>query len=154
MTVIDQTSRVPTLDREAIARLAGAVEHPEVLAAFLIGSQARGSAGPLSDIDVAILHAPGLSSGERLDLRLLLGASAGAALRTSEVDIVLLNGAPPLLRHRALRDGIRLLDRQPKERIRFEVQTLNDYVDTEHLRSLLSRRLRRRIAEDRFGRHG
>jgi predicted nucleotidyltransferase len=96
---------------------------------------------------------PRSSSRDRLDVRLALGASAAEALRTSEIDIVLLNGAPPLLRHRALRDGVRLLDRDPGKRIEFEVRTLNDYVDTEPLRRLLSRRLRTTIEEDRFGRH-
>jgi predicted nucleotidyltransferase len=152
MTVVDQNSRVQPLDANAMARLAAALDRPEVVTAFLIGSQARGSAGPLSDVDVAVLHIPELTSRERLDLRLSLGASAGAALGTSEIDIVLLNGAPPLLRHRAIRDGVRLLDHRPAERIEFEVRTLNDYVDTEPLRRLLSRRLRRSIVEDRFGR--
>ena len=152
VSVADQTSRVPALDTEAMARLAAALDRPKVVAAFLIGSQARGSAGPLSDVDVAVLHDLGLGSRERLDLRLALAASAGAALGTPEVDIVLLNDAPPLLRHRALRDGIRLLDRDPKERIEFEVRTLNNFVDTEPLRQLVARRLRKSIAEDRFGR--
>lgn len=76
-----------------------------MIAAFLFGSQARGSAGPLSDLDVAILHLDGLGPRERLDLRLGLAAAGGAALATGEVDIVLLNGAPPLLRDRALRDA-------------------------------------------------
>jgi predicted nucleotidyltransferase len=152
MTVADETSRVPALDERAVARLTSALDRPEVVAAFLIGSQARGSAGPLSDVDVAILHTPGLTARERLDLRLSLAASAGAALGTERIDIVLLNGAPPLLRHRALRDGIRLLDHDPKKRIDFEVRTLNDYVDTEPLRQLVARRLRKSIAEDRFGR--
>jgi hypothetical protein len=152
MTVVDESSRVPALDAAAMSRLASALDRPEVMAAFLFGSQARGTAGPLSDVDVAILHDPGLASRERLDLRLALAASAEAALGTSEVDIVLLNGAPPLLRHRAIRDGIRFLDRRPEKRIGFEVRTMNDYVDTEPLRRLLSSRLRTSIAEDRFGR--
>jgi predicted nucleotidyltransferase len=152
MTVVDQNSRVPALDAAAMAALTAALDRREVITAFLIGSQARGSVGPLSDVDVAILHDPGLTPRERLDLRLSLASSAGAALGTSEVDIVLLNDAPPLLRHRAIRDGVRLLDHRPKERIEFEVRTLNDYVDTEPLRRLLSRRLRASIEEDRFGR--
>jgi hypothetical protein len=152
VTVVDQNSRVPALDAGARSRLASALDRPEVIAAFLIGSQARGSAGPLSDVDVAILRTPELTSRDRLDLRLSLGASASEALGTSEIDIVLLNGASPLLRHRALRDGVRLVDRKPGKRIEFEVRTLNDYVDTEPLRRLLSRRLRTSIAEDRFGR--
>jgi uncharacterized protein len=152
MTIVDENSRVPALDADAKARLARALDRPEVFAAYLIGSQARGSAGPLSDVDVAILHGPDLTPSKRLDLRLALAAAAGSALGTSEVDVVLLNGAPPLLRHRALRDGVRLLDNRPKERIAFQVRTLNDYVDTEPLRQLLSNRLRRSITEDSFGR--
>lgn len=152
MTVVDQSSRVPELDAAARRRLAAALDRPEVIAAFLIGSRARGSAGPLSDVDLAILHRPQMSSRDRLALRLSLGASAGAALGTSEIDIVLLNDAPPLLRHRALRDGIRLVDREPRQRIRFQVRTLNNYVDTEPLRRLMARRLRKSVAEDSFGR--
>ena len=152
MTVVDEKSRVPALDAKAMATLTAALDRPEVVAAYLIGSQARGTAGPLSDIDVAILHVRGLTPRERLDLRLALMASAGKALGTEEIDIVPLNDAPPLLRHRALRDGILLLDHNPKERIAFQVKTLNDYVDTEPLRQLTARRLRKSIAEDTFGR--
>lgn len=152
MTVVDQRSRVPALDEAALARLRAALDCPEVLAAYLIGSQARGAAGPLSDVDIAILHDPALGSREKLDLRLRLAADAGAALATTEVDIVLLNDAPPLLRHRALRDGVRLLDREPRARIRFQVRSVNEYLDTEPLRQLAARRLRRSIEEDSFGR--
>jgi uncharacterized protein len=154
MTVVDENSRVAPLDDAGLARLAKAVEVPGVVAAYLIGSRARGSAGPLSDVDLAVLHDPVLAAPERLALRLSLAERAGAALSTSEVDVVLLNEAPPLIRHRALRDGRRLVDVDPKQRIGFEVRTLSDYVDTEPLRRLLSRRLREDLAEDRFGRRG
>jgi hypothetical protein len=152
MTVIDERSRVAPLDRDALRRLADALEVPQVIAAYLIGSRARGSSGPLSDVDVAVLHAPDLTPRERLDLRLSLAERAGSALSTSEVDVVLLNGAPPLIRHRALRDGLSLVDSDPARRIDFEVRTLNEYVDTEPLRRLLASRLRESLAEDRFGR--
>lgn len=65
---------------------------------------------------------------------------------------MILNDAPPLLRQRALRDGKLLLDRDPGARIGFQVRTLNDYVDTEPLRRLRSRQLRRSIEEGTFGR--
>ena len=152
MTVVDQHSRVPALGPGALARLRDALDVPGVLAAYLIGSQARGSAGPLSDVDVAILHDPSLDSRARLDLRLAAVAAAGAALATTEVDVVILNGAPPLLRQRALRDGKLLLDRDPRARIGFQVRTLNDYVDTEPLRRLRAHQLRRSIEEGTYGR--
>jgi uncharacterized protein len=152
MTVVDQASRVPQLDEAAISRLAGALDSPEVVAAFLFGSQARGTAGPLSDVDVAILHADGLNQRERLDLRLALAADAGATLGTQEIDVVLLNGAPPLLRHRVLRDAIPLVDRTPDVTRRFRETTERDYVATESQRKDLALQLRRRVGEGSFGR--
>lgn len=138
MTIVDETSRVPALDADSLARLGAALDRPEVVAGFLIGSQARGSAGPLSDVDVAVLHNPALTPSERLDLRLSLAASAAAALGTPEVDIVLLNAAPALMRHEALRDAVVLVDRDPDARVMFQVQALHDYVDSAPLRELFS----------------
>jgi predicted nucleotidyltransferase len=154
MTVVDERSRVAPLDREDLRGLAGALEDPRVVAAYLIGSRARDSSGPLSDVDVAVLHEADLTPRDRLDLRLVLAKRAMEALSTSEVDVVLLNGAPPLIRQRSLRDGVRLLDRDPARRIDFQVRTLHEYVDTEPLRQLLSRRLGESIAADTFGRRG
>lgn len=152
MTVVDERSRVPALDPAAIRRLAAALDRPEVLAAFLIGSQARGTAGPLSDVDLAVIHVPTVGATDLSDLRLSLAADAGAALGTSEVDVVLLNGAPALMRREALRDATLLLDRDPQARIEFQVRALNDYLDTEPMRTLFSRHLHERIRGDRYGR--
>jgi predicted nucleotidyltransferase len=153
MTVVDQRSRVPELDRRATESLIAALDREEVLVAFLIGSQARGSAGPLSDIDVAVLHSPGLSPKAAFALRLELARAAGAALGTAEVDIVVVNGASPLLRHRVAQDGRLLLDRDPVARVRFRADALRDYLDTEPMRTALAAGLRHRLEEGRFGRH-
>jgi predicted nucleotidyltransferase len=95
MAVVDQISRVPPLDAAAISRLTSVLDRPDVVASFLFGSQARGTARPLSDVDVAILHVDGLTARARLDHQLGLMTEGGAALATGEVDVVLLNGAPP-----------------------------------------------------------
>jgi predicted nucleotidyltransferase len=152
MTVIDERSRVPELDSRATERLAAVFERPEVIAGFLIGSRARGDAGPLSDIDIAVIHRDGLGPRERLALRLGLLADAAAALGTEEVDVVLLHETPPAMRHHALGDGVVLFDRDPGARLRFALAAFHEYVDTEPLRRLSSRRLRERIREGRFGR--
>lgn len=152
MSVVDEKSRVPDLDAAALQRLREALDQPGVVAAYLIGSRARGTAGPLSDLDLAVLHSADLDTRSRLDLRLKLMADAGAALGTTEIDVLLLNGAPALIRHRALREGMVLVDNDPAARVAFYVRTLNDYVDTEPLRQLVSERLRTSIKEDRFGR--
>lgn len=152
MTVVDERFEVPPLDAEALQRLATALDRDGVVAAMLIGSQARASAGPLSDVDIGVWHDPDLGPGERLDLRLELAAAAAAALRTDEVDVVLLNRATPLMRHRAIRDAQRLVERDRGARVRMEAKGILDYLDTKPLRAELARGTRHRIEEGRFGR--
>lgn len=138
MTVVNEKSRVPPLDEAGLERLSHALDHEGVVAAMLIGSQARGTMGPLSDIDIAVWHDPDLDSRARFGLQLDLASDAARALHTDEVDIVLLNHAPPLMCHRAIRDGKRLVERDHGERVRLETRAILDYLDTAPLpRSLV-----------------
>ena len=152
MTLVNEKSRVPPLDPAALKRLGKALDREALVAAMLIGSQARGTAGPLSDVDIAVWHDPALDPSGRLHLQLELARAASEALGTDEVDVVMLNRAPPLLRHRAVRDGKLLVERDPGSRVRFEARSLLDYLDTKPLRVERSRGLRKRIRENRFGR--
>jgi uncharacterized protein len=152
VVVIDEKSRVPPINEAALERLSHALDHDGVVAAMLIGSQARGTTGPLSDVDIAIWHDPALDSRGRFDLQLGLAGDAGRALGTDEIDVVMLNHAPPLLRHRAIRDGRRLVERDHDERVRLETRAILDYLDTAPLRAELGRGVRRRMKEGRFGR--
>jgi len=152
MTKIDERSVVPKIDGVARKRLAGALDRPGVVSALLFGSQASGTAGPLSDVDVAVWLDPSLGRGERLDLQLQLMSAASQALGTDEVDVAVLNDAAPLLRHRAIRDGVRVLDKDPRVRVRLETAAVLEYLDTAPLRATLAAGLKHRIEEGRFGR--
>jgi predicted nucleotidyltransferase len=87
MVVIDEKERVPPLDEAALERLGHVLDREGVIAAMLIGSQARGTPGPLSDVDIAVWHEPGLDPTGRLRLQLELARLACRVLRTNEVDI-------------------------------------------------------------------
>lgn len=152
MTILDERARLSPLDEGAFGRLARALDREGVVEAKLIGSQARGTAGPLSDVDVGVWHEQGLDGGARLRLRLDLARAASGALGTDAVDVILLNDATPLMRHRAMRDGRRLVERDPRTRVSLETRALLDYLDTAPLRAELARGQRHRIEEDRFGR--
>jgi predicted nucleotidyltransferase len=152
MVVINEKSRVPPIDQVALERLSHALDHEGVVAAMLIGSRAHGNPGPLSDVDIAVWHDPDLDSRGRFDLQLSLAGDAGCALGTDEIDVVMLNHAPPLIRHRAIRDGKRLVERDRDERVRLETRAILDYLDTAPLRAELGRGVRRRMEEGRFGR--
>jgi predicted nucleotidyltransferase len=152
MTVLDERARVDPLDDASLRRLAQVLDREGVVAASLIGSQARGTAGPLSDVDVGVWYDPALDSSQRPRLQLELARDCARALGTDEVDVVMLNNAPPLMRHRALRDGRRLVDRDHSTRVSLEARAIVEYLDTEPLRAELARGLRHRIEEGRFGR--
>ena len=104
----------------------------QVVAAYLFGSTARGTAGPRSDLDVGVLldsPPPATLEGHLFDYE----GRLEAALRRS-VQFLVLNTAPADLVHRVLRDGQILLDRDRAARIRFEVKARNDFFDLAPIR--------------------
>ena len=112
---------------------------PDVVAAYLFGSVARGTARATSDIDVGILLArPPAATLTALPLD--LEADIERALG-HPVQLVVLNAASPDLVHRVLRDGKLLVDRNPSVRIAFEVRSRNEFFD---LKPLLDRYRRAR----------
>jgi predicted nucleotidyltransferase len=152
MTKVDERAFVPEIDDDALRRLSEALDKDGVVAAMLIGSQARGEAGPLSDIDIAVWHEPGIERKHRWNLQMSLMGAAQAALKTDEVDVVMLNNAPPLLQQRAIRDAVRLVERDRDQRVRFETRAILDYLDTQPLRDELRLGIKHQIREGRFGR--
>ena len=141
-----------TIDAAYRGRLRDALDRDQVAAAYVFGSQARGNPGPLSDVDLGVWAAPGLTGRERFELRLKLAASAQQALGGAAVDLVVLDDASPLLRHRAWRDGELLLDRDPRTRVRDEARALVEFLDTKPLREQTAAGVSNRMAEGRFGR--
>jgi len=98
-----------------------------IVAVYLFGSQARGTATPSSDVDVGVLYLedpPAALEGLALDVEADLERSLGVP-----VQVVALNRAPVDLIHRILRDGRLILDRDPSRRIRFEVRARNEFFD-------------------------
>lgn len=85
-----------------------------VLEAYLFGSTARGVAHARSDVDVAVFLEPGLAPVERGRLALAIAAALTSALGRNDVDLVVLNDAPPLLYYRVLRDGVRVVTRDAR----------------------------------------
>lgn len=115
-----------------------AAEPGAIIAAYLFGSVARGTAGARSDVDVAVLYAvapPATLEGLPLALESRIEKLAGRPAQ-----VVVMNTAPVELIHRILRDGVLLLDRDPSARIRFEVQARNAFFD---LQPILARYRRR-----------
>jgi predicted nucleotidyltransferase len=152
VTKLHEKAVLPPIDAAHRDRLVRALDAPGVVAASLVGSQATGKAGPLSDVDVAVWLEPGLGFTERYERSVKLSGAASAALGTDEIDLIVLNDASPLMRHRAMRDGLRLVERDRAARVRLEARGLLDYLDTAPLRAKLAAGVTRRLSEGRFGR--
>lgn len=125
---------------------------PEILEAYLFGSHARGEAMPHSDIDIAVYvhreHLPPAPWGYAAELT----ADLMAGLGRNDIDVVVLNDAPPLLYHRVLRDGERLLSRDLAATTTREGYAISRYCDyLPHLRKI-DRELDRRLKDGSFGR--
>lgn len=119
--------------------------------AYLFGSQAAGRTHAESDVDVAVLFAEDLAQSERETEQLALIGECMRVWSTDDVDLVVLNDAPPLLAYEVLRGGKMLYAASEDTRIEFQVRTVLRYEDTRPLRRILAQAMRERLEEGRFG---
>ena len=102
---------------------------PEILEAYLFGSTARGAEQPHSDLDVAVFIDEAAAKQGGFGYQADLTTDVMAALGTNAVDVVLLNRAPPLLYHRVLSDGMRIVSRNLRATTTREARALSRYCD-------------------------
>ncbi|MEE4273261.1 MAG: nucleotidyltransferase domain-containing protein [Thermoanaerobaculales bacterium] len=101
----------------------------EIIEAYLFGSTARNQAQPHSDLDVAVFIDEAAAEPGGFGYQATLSADLMAALGTNSVDVVILNQAPPLLYHRVLSDGIRIVSRNLRATTTREARALSRYCD-------------------------
>jgi hypothetical protein len=102
---------------------------PEVLEAYLFGSQARGDAHVHSDVDVAVYIDRELAGEPPFGYPAELASVLSSALGRNDVDVVVLNDAPPMLYGRVINEGIRLLSRDLRATTVRAGQALSRYCD-------------------------
>jgi uncharacterized protein len=116
-----------TLERQLADALA---PRTEVLDAYLFGSRALGLAHAQSDTDVAVfVERSVLNEASAYGYAAELTTYLMQKLRTDAIDLVVLNHAPPLLYHRVLRDGHRVLSRDLRATTTREGYALSRYWD-------------------------
>jgi predicted nucleotidyltransferase len=140
---------VPGIDLPAT--IAYFARQSDVVAAYLFGSVARDQAGPLSDVDIAVLLEPDLAMEAAVERQLqLMVALDDYADR--EVQVTVLNHVSPLLAYQVVRDGLLLYERSRPERIAFEVRAMKVYFDVKPMLDFYSQALLRQIQEVGLGR--
>ncbi|MGD8716253.1 MAG: nucleotidyltransferase domain-containing protein [Desulfobacterales bacterium] len=93
--------------------------------AYLFGSHASGKAGPVSDVDIAVLYAESQCS----ILRYELARDLKSILKTDALDLVVLNNSPIELRYAVIASGIVVYQANVKTRVEYEALTLSLYGD-------------------------
>lgn len=116
---------------------------PDVVAAIVFGSAARGEARPDSDIDVGVLLTR--DAARQGVNRSQLIADIMGLLGQNNVDVVILNEASPLLLHRVIRDGHVVHTADSEALAEFTIRAIQLYEDTKPLRELERQHLRRRV---------
>jgi len=133
---------------ETSQRFAG---RPEVLVAYLFGSQARGRPTPISDVDFAVLLSEAVPRESYLDYRIALMQELTRIFRSDEVQVVILNQAPPLLAYKVIVEGKPLFCRDELARLRFRPEATRRYLATKAMRRIQDAATAHRIREARFG---
>ncbi|MGM0366833.1 MAG: type VII toxin-antitoxin system MntA family adenylyltransferase antitoxin [Actinomycetota bacterium] len=115
-------------------------QHEEILFSYLFGSRATGRAHKLSDIDIAIYIDQSLidEKGYRYGYQAETLSDIMGLLGTSKVDLVILNHAKPLLRHRIIYYGKLIYSTDERKRIDFQVDTIHRYMDYKMLQKKIS----------------
>jgi hypothetical protein len=144
----------PVFGKEVYDRVRAVLEpKPEIVEAYVFGSVARGQAARHSDLDVAVyVDASALAQADGFGYEAGLVTDLMAALGTNDVDVVVLNHASPLLYHRVLRDGERILSRNLVATTTREGRALSRYCDYVPQLKKIEAISRRRIRSGEFGR--
>jgi predicted nucleotidyltransferase len=98
-------------------------------AAYVYGSIARGTATPLSDIDIALLLTHAVSPYDRLKLELTIQGDIATMSDLISIDVRSINDAPLMVQGRIVQEGKLIYERDHARRVNFEVMTRKRYFD-------------------------
>jgi len=119
-------------------------EHEEILFAIIFGSTAKGTANKISDVDIAVMISPNFNESFPFGYQAELITDFMRILKRNGVDVVILNEAPIALKHEILRYGKFIYVRDKQARIKFQVDTINQYEDYKMLYKIHIEAMRKR----------
>jgi uncharacterized protein len=121
----------------------------QVIAAYLFGSRADGTASEDSDYDFAILTDTGYPQDDGIYLTTELKEEMQALLE-KEVDLVLLNKASTEFRFLVIKHGRLIFSANEDKRTDFEDIVIRDYLDFKPFLDLYRKEVREAIKEGHF----
>ncbi|MBI5740626.1 MAG: nucleotidyltransferase domain-containing protein [Nitrospirae bacterium] len=124
----------------------------EVSALYLFGSIVEGRALPESDIDIAVLIDEKKLQRKNFERLKSIYYKASPAFSLRPVDIAVLNAASPYLKHRVIKTGKILFDRNRRLRVRFTTQAIIEYLDFKPIEDIFNKAVANRFRRAAVGR--
>ncbi|OGW41491.1 MAG: hypothetical protein A2Y97_08655 [Nitrospirae bacterium RBG_13_39_12] len=124
----------------------------EVSALYIFGGYAKGRKTGESDIDVGILVDESRLKRRNFEFFKKKYYAASPTFSMRPVDIVILNTAPPFLKHQVLKTGKILFDRNRRLRVRFTERAITEYLDFKPIEDIFLKAVAKRFKERTIGR--
>ena len=124
----------------------------EVSALYIFGGYVKGRKAGESDIDIAVLIDKSRFKNKDFELLKRKYYEASPRFSMRPVDIVILNTAPPFLKHQVLKTGRVLFDRNRKLRVRFTTNAIIEYLDYKPIEDICFSGVTKRFREAAVGR--
>ncbi|UCH80617.1 MAG: nucleotidyltransferase domain-containing protein [Nitrospiraceae bacterium] len=124
----------------------------EVSALYLFGSSVKGNRTDDSDIDIAVLIDDRRLKSRNYDNLKKEYYRASPTFSLRPVDIVILNTASPYLKHRILKTGEILFDRNRKLRVNFTTKAIIEYIDFRPIEEIFNKAVANRFRRSSVGR--
>lgn len=116
------------MNERDIKKITDCFDRYPVIVAYIFGSEAKGKAGVLSDMDIAVLVDKGIDKSMRFDMILRLSNELSAILNR-RVDIVMLNDSPAQLSYEVIKHGRLIFCRDKSAKVDLEFKILSKYLD-------------------------
>jgi len=115
-------------------------DRDEIIFAYIFGSTVTETSNKLSDIDIAIfINEKKINEKDyRYGYQAEILTDLMKELKTDKVDLVILNYATTLLKHRVIYFGELIYSIDEKERVKFKVNKINKYMDYKMLKKKIS----------------
>lgn len=117
--------------------------------AYVFGSMARGEAGTLSDVDLAVYLDESVPEDRYFDVKMDLLERSMDVLG-DEVDLVVMNSASPLMNYNIVSKG-ELLYEKPRVRVAIEARTVDTFLDRKPYEERHARHRLEKIAREGLG---
>ena len=111
---------------------------------YVFGSYAKGSNNKNSDIDIAVL----VDDNYKPMYKLYMIGDLTSIFKRDDIDLVILNGASPVLRHQVIKYGKIIYEESLEEKVIFEAKVLSVYMDMEPFRRTQMEFINERLSEN------